>query len=261
MRFAIQPRDLGAAYSIVEPFPFSLQPRECASRHSLQNLQEIGPDHALKARSRAQHTKKQEGEISMTATELDAIFGTGFSPVKEVSFSSYDLNRPATPVTDPNADVQEQDWVVDAAFANGRLTIAKKADGDGLWIPYLGNGSGADKAKGWGTYSRATAGKTWVATGKFSGCSIGMFSGGGGTRFAHLITPAAGHPCASVEAQAAAVSTATGLTSVTIHKPQTLVGEAIAFMLFLNGGWCKRIVQVQAGTSVVAIAARSTPFV
>jgi hypothetical protein len=197
----------------------------------------------------------------MKAAELDAVFGSGFSKVKEVSFSSMELNRPATPVTDPDADVQEQDWVVDATFANGCLTISKNPSGDGLWISYLGNGTGADKAKGWGTYSRVTANKTWVATGKFSGCSIGKFTGGAGTRFAHLITPAAGHPCAGVDAQATAISKATGLTGVTIHTPQTPVGEAIAFMLYVNGGWCKRIAQVQAGKTVVAIAATSTPFV
>lgn len=196
----------------------------------------------------------------MNATQLDAVFGSGFSPVKEVSFT-WTLNRPASPIADPNADVQEQDLFVDAAFANGKLTISANPNGDGIWIPYLGNGSGVDGAKGWGTYTRLTGNKTWVATGKFSGCSIGMFSGGAGTRFAHLITPAAGHPCASVQTQADAIKTATGLNTAVIATPQTLVGEAIAFMLFLKGGWCKRIVQVKLGTSVVAIGATSTPFV
>ena len=188
----------------------------------------------------------------MNAAQLDAVFGTGFSNVKEVQFH-YMLNSPATPIAAPNADVQEQDRIVDATFdaATGKLSIAASASGDGLWIPYLGNGSGGDQAKGWGTYTRAISGKSWVATGKFSGCSIGKFSGAGGTRFAHLITPADGHPCASVDQQSAAVSTATGMHTVVTFKPQIVAGEAIAFMLYLNGGWCKRVVQVGSGTSRV----------
>ena len=199
----------------------------------------------------------------MNAAQLDAVFGTGFSQVKEVQFH-YMLNAPATPVTAPNADVQEQDRVVDATFdaSTGKLSIAASAAGEGLWIPYLGNGSGGDQAKGWGTYTRAVAGQTWVATGKFSGCSIGKFSGAGGTRFAHLITPADGHPCASVDQQSAAISAATGMTTVVTFKPQIVAGEAIAFMLFLNGGWCKRVVQVGSGTTrVTALGTKSTPIV
>jgi hypothetical protein len=136
----------------------------------------------------------------MNAAQLDAVFGTGFSKVKEVQFH-YMLNSPATPIAAPNADVQEQDRVVDATFdaATGKLFITASAAGDGLWIPYLGNGSGGDEARGWGTYTRAISGQSWVATGKFSGCSIGKFSGAGGTRFAHLITSADGHPCATVD--------------------------------------------------------------
>lgn len=199
----------------------------------------------------------------MNAAQLDAVFGAGFSKVKEVQFH-YRLNSPATPIANPNADVQEQDRVVDATFdaATGKLSITESATGDGLWIPYLGNGSGGDQAKGWGTYTRAVSGQSWVATGKFSGCSIGKFSGPGGTRFAHLITPADGHPCADVATQSAAISAATGMTTVVTFKPQIVAGEAIAFMLFLNGGWCKRVVQVTAGsTRVAALGTVSSPIV
>lgn len=200
----------------------------------------------------------------MNADALDTVFGTGFSNVKEVKFD-YKLNRPAKKVTDANADVQEQDFVVDATFDQGTgcLTISESAQGGGLWIPYLGNGSGGDGDKGWGTYSRAVnvAQQTWVATGKFSGCSIGKFNGAGGTRFAHLITPAAGHPCAGVNAQATAIAAATALNDVITFKPQIVAGEAIAFMLYIGGGWCKRVVQMQVGsTKVAAIGARSTPI-
>jgi len=196
----------------------------------------------------------------MKAKELDAVFGTGFTKVKDVSFG-YMLNAPVPPVTDLKADVQERDHNVDVTWdaTLGKLSVVAKADGDGLWIPYLGNGAGGDGDKGWGAYSHEVGDKTWVATGKFSGCSIGKFTGPGGTRFAHLITPAAGHPCASVDSQADQIKNATGLHTVVTYRPDT-TGEAIAFMLLLNGVWHRRIVRV-IGTNVMSVNASSVPFV
>lgn len=196
----------------------------------------------------------------MNATALDAIFGTGFSSLKQVGFP-YTLNSPATPIVNPADDVQEQAKQVDVQFndATGKIAIQPQVGGDGLWIPYLGNGQGGPGDKGWGTYTPPVGAAIWVATGKFSGCSIGMFSGGGARRFAHVITPAAGHPCATVAQQSASVSAATGLATVNTYLPPTPAGEAIAFMLFLNGSWHKRIVQV-FGDQVRAIQGRSTIF-
>jgi hypothetical protein len=50
--------------------------------------------------------------------------------------------------------------------------------------------------------------------------------------------------------------------TVVTFKPQIVAGEAIAFMLYLNGGWCKRVIQVGSGTTTVtALGTKSTPIV
>lgn len=194
----------------------------------------------------------------MNGQQLDQTFGTGFSPVKSITgFSNRALNVPSSAVADPTADVSEQQHGVDATFAAGTLTIAPSASGEGLWIPYLGNGSGAEGSKGWGTYSRAVTSHTWVATGPFSGCFVATFSAGGAKRFAHLITPAHGFKAASVDAQIGAIQAATGAAG---HEkwPMTGVGLGLAFFMNVGGVWRRRFVFVAPQGSVMQMNAHST---
>ena len=80
----------------------------------------------------------------MNADALDTVFGTGFFNVKEVKFD-YKLNRPAKKVTDANADVQEQDFVVDATFDQGTgcLTISESAQAAACGFRISGTDRGA----------------------------------------------------------------------------------------------------------------------
>ena len=196
----------------------------------------------------------------MNGQTLDQTFGTGFSPVKSITgFNGAALNVPASPVTDPSADVTEQQHTVDATFVNGTLTIAPSPAGEGIWIPYLGNGTGTPGSKGWGTFSRVVAGQSWVATGPFSGCFVAAFTAGGGKRFAHLITPASGYTAASVDGQISAIQTATGATGYE-KWPMTGAGLGLAFFMNIGGSWRRRFVFVAPHGAVMQINAHSTPL-
>lgn len=89
-----------------------------------------------------------------------------------------------------------------------------------------------------------------------------MFSAPGGTRrFAHLITTNGTNPCATIANQTQAISAATGLHNVVTYKPRSDTGSSIAFMLFLNGQWRKRIVQLSGPNGdVSAINTISSPL-
>ena len=197
--------------------------------------------------------------MGLSGPQLDQTFGSGFSPVKAITgFNAYLLNRPSASVADPAGDVTEQGHRAEITWdaATKTLKIAAAGAGEGLWIPYLGNGTGQPEAKGWGTYSRPVSHESWVATGPFSGCFVAAFSGGG-RRFAHLITPAAGHPAATVDEQIAAIKAATGADSFT-KWPMDGAGLGIAFFLKLGGAWVRRFAWVAPTGAVMQINARST---
>ena len=197
----------------------------------------------------------------MTGQQLEQCFGSGFSPVRAITgFNNPALNRPSAAVSAPMADVSEQQHVVDATFTGGTLTIAPSATGDGLWVPYLGNGTGVVGAKGWGTYTQDVTSHSWVATGPFSGCFVAAFAGGAGKRFAHLITPAGGYTAATVDEQIAAITAATGAGSFE-KWPMNGVGLGIAFFMKIGGGWCRRFAWVAPGAGMVMqMNAKSTPI-
>lgn len=202
--------------------------------------------------------------MGLTGEQLDAQFGSGFSPVKSVTgINNALLNRPSSPILLPDADVQEQQVQASITFAadTGELKIVSAADGEGLWIPYLGNGKGKDGDKGWGTYSRIVNDATWVATGPFSGCYVAAFQGAG-YRFAHLVTsgPTSGHPCATVDAQIAAITAASGAGSYQ-KWPMTGLGNGLglAFFMKVNGFWRRRFLWISLiGPSVIQINSKST---
>jgi hypothetical protein len=197
--------------------------------------------------------------MGLTGEALDQCFGKGFSPVKSiVGFSSAQLNRPATPVTDDEADVVEQQHPAAISFnaGTGELKIESAQNGEGLWVPYLGNGKGTPKSKGWGTYSRLVTDETWVATGPFSGCYVAAFMGAG-MRFAHLITPAAGYRAATVDAQLSAIQKASGARPYT-KWDMTGVGLGLAFFMKVQGNWYRRFVWVGPGGNVMQINANSS---
>lgn len=191
--------------------------------------------------------------MALDAAQLDATFGTGFSSVKSITgWSARALNMPALPVANAGDDVSEQQIAVSARFngATGALTIAPDANGHGVWIPYLGNGTGKAGAKGWGTYTKAITNETWVATGPFSGCYVGHFKGAG-VRFAHLITPAAGYKAASVDGQIASIEKATA-TKLADKWPMEGAALGLAFFMKISGRWYRRFVWVAPGTGGVS---------
>ncbi len=197
--------------------------------------------------------------MGLTGEQLNAQFGTGFSPVKWVKgYNHPSLNIPSPPIDDPAADVQERQVKVSIDFtaSTGELKLTPANDGEGLWIPYLGNGKGKDGDKGWGTYSKIVNDATWVATGPFSGCYVAAFQGAG-FRFAHLVTPALGHPCATVDAQIAAIQTASG-AALYQKWPMQGVGLGIAFFMKVKGSWQRRFLWVGPGQDVMQINSKST---
>lgn len=198
--------------------------------------------------------------MGLTAKQLDDTFGSGFSPVKSITgFNAMALNRPSAPVMDKEVDVTEQGHRVSITFApaTGALKIEAAPAGEGLWIPYLGNGPGTPNAKGWGTYCKSITDDTWVATGPFSGCYVAYLAGGG-ARFAHLITPAAGYRAASVDEQIAAIRNATGAAACTKYLMNG-AGLGLAFFTKLGGAWKRRFVWVGPGGNVMQINAKSSP--
>jgi hypothetical protein len=196
--------------------------------------------------------------MGLTGAQLDQTFGSGFSPVKAIrGFNRYEFNRPSADVTDTEIDVTEQGHPasISADSTTGALTIAPAAQGEGLWIPYLGNGKGQPGSKGWGTFCSAAGTASWVATGPFSGCYVASFIG---TErwFAHLITPAAGYRAASVEDQIAAIKKATGSANVT-KWPMNGSGLGLAFFMNDGGSWKRRFVWVDPSGSVMQMNAKS----
>jgi hypothetical protein len=192
------------------------------------------------------------------ANSLGAIFGTGFSPVKFLKCGLQAVSVPATPVTDHAADVQEQQHPVEATWdsATGTLRVAQSATGDGVWIPWLGQGSATSNRKGWGTYTKAITAKTWVVTGPFSGCYAAAFQAG--PRFAHLITPGSGYTAATVDGQIAAIRAATG-AGVPVKIDMNGAGEGFIFFMKIGGRWVYRRVFCAPGSgSVMQISAQPT---
>jgi hypothetical protein len=198
--------------------------------------------------------------MGLTGEQLDAQFGEGFSPVKSVKgINQAALNMPSSPILHPEGDVQEQQVQASITFSadTGELKIVSAAAGEGLWIPYLGNGKGKEGDRGWGTYSKIVNDATWVATGPFSGCYVAAFQGAG-FRFAHLITKAAGHPCETVDNQIAAITAASGAVLYGKWSMQGLQGLGVAFFMKVNGFWRRRSVWVLPDGSVVQINSKST---
>jgi len=202
--------------------------------------------------------------MGLTGAQLDVQFGSGFSPVKSVAGINHaSLNMPSSPIARANegADVQEQQIQASITFSadTGELKIVSAADGEGLWIPYLGNGKGKDGDRGWGTYSKIVNDATWVATGPFSGCYVAAFQGAG-FRFAHLITtsPTSGHPCATVDEQIAAIVAASGTVLYQKWAMKGL-GLGLAFFMKVDGSWRRRFLWLSMqGSSVVQINSKST---
>jgi hypothetical protein len=188
----------------------------------------------------------------MNGKEIDKKFGHYFvNSVKAVAgWTVRALNSPAVPVADPTVDVSEQQHSVSCSFANGTLTINPDPAGDGLWIPYLGNGLGKEGDKGWGAFTRGVTNETWVATGPFSGCYSAAFDSPTGKRFAHLITPAAGYLAASVDEQITAISNLVGATR---HQKWNMdgIGLGIVFFMRYDGAWHKRSVWVAPNVGTV----------
>ncbi len=198
----------------------------------------------------------------MNGKELDKKFGHYFvNSVKAITgWNVRTLNSPAFPVDDPTVDVSEQQHNVSCSFANGTLTIITDPAGDGLWIPYLGNGPGIAGAKGWGAFTRGVTNETWVATGPFSGCYAAAFDSPAGKRFAHLITPAGGYAAASVDEQIAAICNQIGTEQ---HKKWNMdgIGLGIVFFMRYDGMWHKRSVWVAPGVgTVMQCESKSTVF-
>lgn len=197
--------------------------------------------------------------MGLTGEELDKVFGKGFTPVKSISGYSMELNRPSNPNIDSTADVCEQQHTVSIEFESttGKLTIKRNSVGEGLWIPYLGNGiHGRDRDKGLGTYSKVVTNSTWVASGPFTGCFAACFQGAG-VRFAHLITPALNHPAPTINAQVAAIKFATGA----VHHTKWKVfgaGDGVVFFMKIRGFWYRRFVWF-IGLNLSQINAQSMP--
>jgi hypothetical protein len=201
--------------------------------------------------------------MGLNGEQLNKQFGTGFSPVKSIKgFNDRSLNTPSSPINNPTADVQEQQIQASISFtaSTGELKLVGAAGGEGLWVPYLGNGTGGDGARGWGTYSKLVTAATWVATGPFSGCSVAAFQeAGAGFRFAHLITKASGHPCASVEEQITSIKEA---SKASLHGMWPMQGAALGLAFFMKVGvsWVRRFAWVGHGGDVMQINATSTPL-
>ncbi|MDD1780185.1 hypothetical protein LRP49_03130 [Enterovibrio sp. ZSDZ35] len=187
----------------------------------------------------------------MDGMALDKIF-SNFSNVRKISgVNSYFLNKPSTPIKNKLVDVTEQQHVVSISHDSetGAFTIAPDENGSGLWIPYLGNGPGHDGAKGNGTYTGKVADKEWVATGPFSGCLAGAFFAKGLPHFAHIITPAHNHPCATTGEQISGIIQATGATKYETWKVDG-TGAGIAFFMKYDGYWKRRFVYIHPDGSV-----------
>lgn len=197
--------------------------------------------------------------MGLNGEQLNEQFGTGFSPVKSITgYNNSSLNQPSPPITNPAADVQEQQIQAAISFtaSTGELKLVSASNGEGLWIPYLGNGKGGPGDKGWGTYSKLATDATWVGTGPFSGCYVAAFQGPG-FRFAHLITEAAGHPCATVDKQIAAIEQA---SKASLYQKWPMQGAAfgLAFFMKIGGSWVRRFAWVGPGGNVMQINATST---
>jgi len=187
----------------------------------------------------------------MNAQQLDTCFGSGFSRIKAIQLAYQTLSVPEAPITNVQADVQEQQHVINAAFnaSTGTLSLQKDPTGDGLWIPWLGQGSASSGQRGWGTYTRAVTNKSWVATGPFSGCYAVAFSEG--PRFAHIVTAGGGYSTASVDGQIAAIKAATGATTET-KIDMTGAALGIVFFMKINSQWVYRRAFVLPGAGTVA---------
>jgi hypothetical protein len=199
--------------------------------------------------------------MGLTGDQLEAAFGSGFSAVKSITgFNHPLLNRPSSPIADDTADVQEQqvETSVDFNAATGELKLTAAANGEGLWIPYLGNGKGTEGDKGWGTYSKVVSQASWVATGPFSGCFVAAFLGPG-MRFAHLITPAHKYTAASVDQQIASIERAAP-APLYAKWPMDGSGLGLAFFLKIGGAWHRRFVWVGPGGNVMQMNAKSAPI-
>jgi hypothetical protein len=196
----------------------------------------------------------------MNGQQLEACFGNGFSSVRTLKVTLGQLSVPSSNVTDFAADVQEQCHRVTATYLNGTLSVSPDANGDGLWIPWLGQGSTSSNGKGWGTYTTDVGTASWVATGPFSGCYACGFTDGRTTRFAHIVTPGTGYTVASVDQQIDAVKRATGLTTVK-KIDMTGSGEGFVFFMLLGGIWKhRRLFSVPGGSVVQASASAVNVF-
>jgi len=166
-----------------------------------------------------------------------------------------------------NDSVTQQDRRVEATWdsTHNRLTIQAAAAGDGLWIPYLGNGMrnavgvAQTPDHGLGTYTRAigAGGVSWVATGPFSGCYAVTFTAGGGKVFAHIITPAHNHTAADPVTQAVDIATEIGAIppapgELAAHQISG-VGIGFIFWTRIKGVWWRRVINTGAGSPATVI--------
>jgi hypothetical protein len=188
----------------------------------------------------------------MDGQQLDQCFGSGFSKVKAVKVTFQTLSVPTSPINDGAAHVSEQQHRAEAVFdgTTGTLKITKDPNGEGLWIPWLGQGTNQNGLKGVGTYTQEVTNASWVATGPFSGCYAVAYWGGGGMRFAHIVTPGSGYQTASVDEQINAIAGATGAAKSEKYSMNGN-GEGIAFFLKIGSAWRRRFVWVAPGSGMV----------
>ncbi len=194
----------------------------------------------------------------------------GSYKIKHLAGTWSTLERPSdmTCANGVNDSVTQQARSVDAVWnpALKRLTIQAAAGGPGLWIPYLGNGMpnavgvAVTAGHGLGTYTPVVgaAGASWVATGPFSGCHIVTLTVGGGKVFAHVISPAAGYPCAPPATQTIDIAYQVGAVPPTpaVLAASKVSGGGIGFVFWtrLHGAWWRRVIKTGAGSPAKVIS-------
>ena len=207
----------------------------------------------------------------MDGDTLNGYFERGFFGKSEIQKLAAipgwsELGKPSqTPIPVADTIVSEQHHRIDATWADESktLTLSKNSvDGKGLWIPYLGNGYPVTAdSRGIGTYTRNIGGAldnaSWVATGPFSGCHVAVFTSGTDKVFAHVITPAHNHPCATVDEQMEELRTRVGVEGNNWKVP-AVGGLGYVFFTKINGTWYVRTSEFSQGGVKVTIGKKSS---
>ncbi|WP_263384011.1 hypothetical protein [Granulicella arctica] len=167
--------------------------------------------------------------------------------------------------------MSEQSYRIDAAWDSktGTMTLSKNAAGEGLWIPYVGNGASVSAGiaqmskRGLGTYTPTVLGGggiSWVVTGPFSGCHSAVFSVGNDKVFAHIVTQASGYTADTVANQVANIALQLGIPApAATAYPQVAsgLGEGFVFWMRIGATWYRRVVYAFAG-KVTSVEAKTT---